>query len=175
MRARLLQTPATGPKPDSAAPGAEGGDDNEEKPHEQISLTEGGPGEEDETVVHEVRCKVLKFTPASKDADSGDDKPASKSPWSTQGVGPFRLLKNKSSGALRMLVRAEPRGHVVLNRGLLPNVAYTAEAKYVKMTTSNEKGDGLETWMIQVKTADMAKETAKILEEHKKSVGDGDK
>lgn len=166
----------TGPKPNLAAPGADGADDNEDKPHEQISLTEGGPGEEDETVIHEVRCKVLKFVPAGKDADkdSGDDKPKSKSPWSTQGVGPFRLLKNKSSGALRMLVRAEPRGHVVLNRGLLPNVSYTADAKYVKMTTSNETGDGLETWMIQVKTADMAKETAKILEDNKKSAEGSD-
>ncbi|KAH6697148.1 RanBP1 domain-containing protein [Plectosphaerella plurivora] len=169
------KTSTAGPKPDQAAPGAEGADESEDKPHEQISLTSGGPGEEDEEVVHEVRCKVLKFVPAGKDGDkgSGDDTPQkNKSPWQTQGVGPFRLLRHKTTGTHRMLVRAEPRGHVVLNRSMLPNVPYTAEAKYVKMATSNETGDGLETWMIQVKNADIAKELAKLLEEKKKGGGE---
>ncbi|KAH7357938.1 hypothetical protein B0T11DRAFT_354559 [Plectosphaerella cucumerina] len=170
------KTSTAGPKPDQVAPGADGADESEDKPHEQISLTSGGPGEEDEEVVHEVRCKVLKFVPAGKDGDkgSGDDTPQkNKSPWQTQGVGPFRLLRHKTTGTHRMLVRAEPRGHVVLNRTMLPNVPYTAEAKYVKMATSNETGDGLETWMIQVKNADIAKELAKILEDKKKG-GDGE-
>jgi hypothetical protein len=170
------KTSTAGPKPDQVAPGADGADESEDKPHEQISLTSGGPGEEDEEVVHEVRCKVLKFVPAGKDGDkgSGDDTPQkNKSPWQTQGVGPFRLLRHKTTGTHRMLVRAEPRGHVVLNRSMLPNVPYTAEAKYVKMATSNETGDGLETWMIQVKNADIAKELAKILEDKKKG-GDGE-
>lgn len=46
-------------------------------------------------------------------------------------------------------------------------MSYKADKKYVKITTSNEKGDGLETWMIQVKTADLAKELAAAMEKHK--------
>uniref|UniRef100_L2FH50 Nucleoporin nsp1 n=1 Tax=Colletotrichum fructicola (strain Nara gc5) TaxID=1213859 RepID=L2FH50_COLFN len=143
------------------------GDDADGKPHEQIKLTEGGPGEEDETVAHEVRAKVMKFVPAGSEEDDGDDQPKNKSPWSTKGIGPFRLLKHKTTGAVRMLLRAEPRGHVVLNRTVLPSETYKAEKKYVKLTTSNENGTGLETWMVQVKTEDMAKGLAAALESHK--------
>ncbi|KAF6845235.1 RanBP1 domain-containing protein [Colletotrichum musicola] len=167
----LATTPATGTPEPAAEPektAANGdGDDAEGKPHEQIKLTDGGPGEEDETVVHEVRAKVLKFTPAGEDKDSGDDQPKSKSPWSTKGIGPFRLLKHKTTGAVRMLLRAEPRGHVVLNRTVLPTEAYKADQKYVKLTTSNEAGNGLETWMVQVRTADLATQLAAALESNK--------
>lgn len=116
-----------------------------------------------------MRSKVLKFVPASEAAeDSGDEaKKKSKSPWVTRGIGPFRLLKHKTSGAVRMLVRAEPRGHVVLNRALLPKETYKNDGKYVKLLTSNETGDGLETYMVQVKNPDVAKGLAEVLEKHK--------
>lgn len=83
------------------------------------------------------------------------------------GVGPLRLLKHKETNAVRLLLRAEPRGHIAINRILLPNLNYRAEEKYVRLATSNEKGDGLETWMIQVKTKDLAKTLAEALEESK--------
>ncbi|KAK1593246.1 RanBP1 domain-containing protein [Colletotrichum navitas] len=169
----LATTPATGtPEPAAEAEKAGGsgeGDDADGKPHEQLKLTEGGPGEEDELVVHDVRAKIMKYIPAGseEDKDSGDDQPKNKSPWSTKGVGPFRLLKHKNTGAVRMLLRAEPRGHVVLNRSILPSETYKADKKYVKLTTSNEAGNGLETWMVQVKTEDLAKTLAATLETHK--------
>ncbi|KAK1989855.1 RanBP1 domain-containing protein [Colletotrichum falcatum] len=169
----LATTPATGtPEPTAEAEKAGGsgeGDDADGKPHEQLKLTEGGPGEEDEVVVHDVRAKIMKFIlPGSEeDKDSGDDQPKSKSPWTTKGVGPFRLLKHKNTGAVRMLLRAEPRGHVVLNRSVLSSETYKPDKKYVKLTTSNEAGNGLETWMVQVKTEDLAKTLAAALETHK--------
>ncbi len=143
-----------------------GEDGDAEAPHQQISLTEGGPGEEDEEVLHEVRAKVLKFVPPGQGSDS-DDKAKSKSPWTTKGVGPFRILKHKATGGVRILLRAEPRGHVALNRSLLPDMNYKAEEKYVKLTTSNDDGSGLETWMVQVKTKDLAVALAAALESHK--------
>lgn len=115
-----------------------------------------------------MRAKVLKFVPPGDKSDN-DEKAKSKSPWTTQGVGPLRLLKHKESGVVRLLLRAEPRGHVALNRALLPNMTYKADEKYVKITTSNEKGDGLETWMIQVKTKDLASAAAEALEKNKGS------
>ena len=128
-------------------------------------MTEGL--EADEEILHEVRAKVLKFVPAGDKSDGEEKTEKSKSPWSTQGVGPLRLLKHKDTNAVRLLLRAEPRGHVAMNRAVLPDMSYKADAKYVKMTTANEKGDSLETWMIQVKTQDLAKELAAALEEHK--------
>lgn len=168
----LATTPARGtPEPTGKAETAKEpakeptktADDEEGEKHEQINLTDGA--EEGEDTLHEVRAKVLKFIPAGSEAD---DKPKSKSPWSTQGVGPLRVLQNKETKLVRLLLRAEPRGHVALNRALMPEMSYKADNKYVKITTSNEKGDGLETWMIQVKTKELAIELAEALEKHKK-------
>ncbi|EFY92903.1 hypothetical protein J3458_004517 [Metarhizium acridum] len=164
----LATTPAAGtPEPSTQADTAKDGEATNEDggEHEQINLTDGV--NDDEEVRHEVRAKVLKFVPASEKSD--EDKPKSKSPWSTQGVGQLRLLQHKETKLVRLLLRAEPRGHVALNRALLPNLTYKADEKYVKLTTSNEKGDGLETWMIQVKTKDLAKELAELLEKNKEA------
>ncbi|KAM0481473.1 hypothetical protein ACHAPX_003584 [Trichoderma viride] len=152
--------PSTQVKTNSSA--ADNHDEDGEK-HEQISLTEGA--DKDEEVLHEVRAKVLKFVPAGEASDAEEKK--SKSPWATQGVGALRLLKHKETNAVRLLLRAEPRGNVAMNRSVLPDLSYKADEKYVKMTTSNDKGDGLETWMLQVKTKDLAKSLAEALETHK--------
>ncbi|KAM4066146.1 ranBP1 domain-containing protein [Hirsutella rhossiliensis] len=158
----LATTPAAGtPEPWNQAEGTTGGDHEGGDKHEQINLTDGV--DVNEEIVHEVRAKALKFVPP---ADS-DGKGKSKSPWSTQGIGPLRLLKHEETGMVRLVLRAEPRGHVALNRAVLPNMPYKADEKYVKITTSNEDGDGLETWMVQVKTKDMAKELAEALEKNK--------
>lgn len=164
----MATTPAAGtPEPSTQADGVkDGGGDNEDgEKHEQINLTDAVDSEEE--MLHEVRAKVLKFVPASENSD--EDKPKSKSPWSTQGVGQLRLLKHKESSVVRLLLRAEPRGHVALNRAVLSNMSYKADKKYVKITTSNEQGDGLETWMIQVKTEDSAKDLAEALEKNKEA------
>jgi nucleoporin NUP2 len=171
----LATTPATG-TPEPAAPEESRGTnaDGDEAPQEQLSLTEGGPGEEDETVVHEIRAKAVKLVTGgdSEDDDSGSAKDKKKNPWVTQGIGPLRLLKHKNTGAVRMLLRAEPRGHVALNKLVLPNFTYRVEpagSKYVKLTTATDDGKGLETWMLQVKTPDAAKQLAESLETNKKA------
>ncbi|KAL1836675.1 hypothetical protein VTJ49DRAFT_4802 [Mycothermus thermophilus] len=181
----LATTPAAStPEPsaaNAAATAAENGQgtdaDGDDAPQEQISLTDGGPGEEEEHAVFEVRAKAVKLVtgPSGGNGDSEDDsgsksadKPAkSKSPWQVQGVGPLRLLKHKTTGAVRMLLRAEPRGNVALNKVVLPDFTYKADAKYVKVPAATDDGKGLETWMLQVKTAESAKELAEKLEEHK--------
>ncbi|KAK1754504.1 nucleoporin nup61 [Echria macrotheca] len=169
----LATTPAAStPEPAAEVEQSRGTNaDGDEAPQEQISLTDGGPGEEDESVVHEVRAKAVKLVVGgdSEDDDSGSAKDK-KSPWKTQGVGPLRILKNKKTGAVRMLLRAEPRGHIALNKLVLPNFSYkvdSAGGKYIKLTTATEDGKGLETWMLQVKTADAAKALAESLEANK--------
>lgn len=123
--------------------------------------------------MYEVRAKALKLVVGgeSEGEQSGGDKKAAgadkKNPWKTQGVGPLRLMKHKTTGAVRMLLRAEPRGHVALNKRILPDFNYKAENKYVKITTSNDTGSGLETWMIQVKTKELATALSEALETHK--------
>jgi len=169
----LATTPATGtPEPGAAQEQAnqDGQEaDGEEGPQEQLSLTVGGPGEEDESIMHEVRAKALKLV--TKDGSESEESPNkdNKSPWKTMGVGPLRLLKHKTTGTVRLLLRAEPRGHVALNKAVLPNFNYKPEpgGKYVRLTTAGDSGSGLETWMLQVKTKEAAQALADALEAHK--------
>ncbi|KAL2159674.1 hypothetical protein VTH06DRAFT_2243 [Thermothelomyces fergusii] len=171
----LATTPAaTTPEPSANAEDGQGTNaDGDDAPQEQqISLTGGGPGEEDESVVHEVRAKAVKLVKSSDaedDSGASGDKAKSKNQWKVQGIGPLRLLKNKTTGVVRMLLRAEPRGHVALNKTILPDFSYKADAKYVKVATATDDGKGLETWMLQVKTPESAQALAEALEEHKKA------
>lgn len=167
----MATTPAAGtPEPSNQAEGG-GGEDGEggageADKQDQINLTDGL--EPDEELLHEVRAKVLKFMPPGEGADE-EEKAKPRSPWSTQGVGQLRLLKHKKTSVVRLLLRADPRGNVAMNRAVLAHVRYEATEKYVKVTTSNEAGDGLETWMVQVKTKELAKQLAEALEKHKGS------
>ncbi|KAL7622816.1 hypothetical protein AAE478_006495 [Parahypoxylon ruwenzoriense] len=139
-------------------------EDHEEAPQEQISLTDGGPGEEDEIILHEIRAKAIKYVPVVKGSDEEEER---KSPWSTQGVGPLRVLKNKSTGTVRVLLRAEPRGHVAMNKALLSDVGYGAKDKTVNFVAANDSGSGLETWVLQVKKPEYAQQLALALEANK--------
>ncbi|KAK8083357.1 Nucleoporin [Apiospora saccharicola] len=144
--------------------------DGEEAPQEQISLTTGGPGEENEEILLEVRAKATKFVPVVKGGDADED--GNKSPWRTQGLGPLRVLKNKNTGCVRLLLRAEPRGHVAMNKALLAQFEYkpdTVKKTSIKIMTAKDDGAGLETWLLQVKKPEMAAELATVLEANKNS------
>ncbi|ETS81866.1 hypothetical protein PFICI_06868 [Pestalotiopsis fici W106-1] len=155
-------TPVNGGTPEPQAAQADG---DAEPPQEQISLTEGGPGEEDEEVLHEVRAKAIKYV----DVKPGEDSPASKSPWQTQGVGQLRLLKHKNTGQVRILLRADPRGHIAMNKSLLSGPEYKADKKTVRVMVSKDDGSGLETWVLQMKEAESAVKLAAAFESWKTS------
>ncbi|KAI1159026.1 hypothetical protein F5B18DRAFT_664809 [Nemania serpens] len=137
-------------------------DDGEEAVQGQIKLTEGGPGEEDEIILHEVRAKVLKFISVDK-----RDEDKQTAPWVTQGVGPLRVLKNKTTGTVRIVLRAEPRGHIAINKTILADMEYKAKEKTINLVATSEDGAGLETWLLQVKKPELALELAGVLEANK--------
>ncbi|RDW62658.1 hypothetical protein BP5796_10960 [Coleophoma crateriformis] len=154
-------TTSRAPSPGQTTDGdsaAEGSNDPDAERHEQIDLTKGGPGEEHEDCIHEVRAKALKFTPS----DAGN-------PWSTKGLGPLRVLQHKETKATRVLLRADPSGTIVLNKGILAGVEYAAKGKTLKFLCTSDSGSGLETWMLQVKTPESAIALAEVLESNKSS------
>lgn len=166
----LATTPAAGtPEPEAAKKeiANETADEDGATQDQQVSLTDGGPGEEDEEVVHEVRAKALRHNPPKPGDDEKDKK--KDSPWKTEGLGPLRVLKHKTTGSVRILLRTEPAGKVAMNKLVLPNFDYTVDkgAKWIKVTTAKDDGKGLETWMLQVRNNEFAVKLAAALEEHK--------
>lgn len=141
--------------PGATTDGESTAEDPDAEKHEQISLTSGA-GEEDESVQLEIRAKALLY--GTKD----DGAPG----WNVKGLGVLKILKHKETGSSRILLRAEPRGNIVLNKSIL-NREYEAVAKTVKLATASDTGKSLETWLLQVKNDDIAKQLAEALKANK--------
>ena len=124
-------------------------------------------------MMYEVRCKALKEElDAPKVGENDNDKKdkkeeKSKSAWSIKGVGPLRILKHKTTGLVRVVHRAEPRGNVVINSIPIASMPYSPKGKYCIAPFPSESG-GLHKWMLMVKTADAAKALAHAINKYKK-------
>jgi hypothetical protein len=60
-----------------------------------------GPGEEDETTLHIVKCKVFKFA---------------ENTWKDQGIGFFKIKDNNVTGKKRLLCRNDATTNVMIVR-----------------------------------------------------------
>lgn len=139
---------------ESANESAADGEDDKVEKHEQIDLTSPGPGEENDDVVLQVKAKALKWESAS-------------SGWTSKGVGPLRVLKNRESHQTRVLLRQDPSGKIVLNFALSKSFTYeSSQSKSVRVPIVGESGK-IESWMIKVANDDDAKKLASALEENK--------
>lgn len=117
----------------------------------QVDLSSQGAGEEDEESIYEKRAKAYELV----------DKQ-----FKVLGVGPMRLLKHKTTGKTRLLLRADGSGRVLLNTGLKKQITYKAEESQVRVL--DLKPDGTPTtYLLRVKTKDDASELASKLEELK--------
>ena len=102
-------------------PTVEGGDDDDRVPEEEVTVVEGWApsvtlevkdhittGEEEEETLYSQRSKLLRW--AKNDEEDG---PAGE--WKERGTGDVKLLKNKSSGHVRLLMRQEKTMKIVAN------------------------------------------------------------
>ncbi|KAI9719314.1 MAG: hypothetical protein M1812_003644 [Candelaria pacifica] len=131
---------------DSTAEGAE------EESHIQLDLTNGGPGEEDEDVLYEVRAKAMVFKERK---------------YESKGVGFLRVLKHRETGKVRILLRQDPNGKLIINAALLSGVDYTTKGSTsVSLPIPTEQGT-LKPWIVRVGKAEDAADLAKVLESNK--------
>ena len=120
----------------------------------QIDLTAGGPGEEDEDVVFQVKGKALVYNRLS-------------SKWDVKGVGFLRVLRNRETGKTRMLMRSDPSGKILLNTGLAPQFKYESnQSKHVRLPFANESGT-IEGCTLRVGKDEDAKGLVGVLEANK--------
>lgn len=85
-------------------------------------------------------------------------------PWESKGVGVLRLLKNKETGATRVLMRQDPSGYIMINASLLKQEAmYSITSdKNVKMVFAEQDGQ-LATYMITLKTKELGEDLLKAM------------
>ncbi len=132
---------------DTQAKKAADGDDEQQA---QISLTKGGPGEEDESVVHEVRAKALSSSQRATMTKTRRRRTRvpgrSRGRWTAAHPQAQDYRGPCEFSSVRSLAAS-----IAMNKAILPSFTYKPEAnggKYVKITTSNHDGSGLETWML---------------------------
>lgn len=117
----------------------------------QVDLTRSGAGEENEDNLFELRANAFKLNKGVG--------------WQKQGVGLLRVLKHKSNGRSRALLRADPSGKVVLNVALQGGHPYTACKNSVQLLVPDAEGN-LNQWALRVKTAEIADKLSSIMKEN---------
>ena len=140
---------------------ADGEDEAVEK-HEQLNLTSGGPGEEDEDIIYEVRAKA-NIWDENKENEEGEKKGG----WETKGLGPFRIMKNRETSKARMLMRSDPSGRIIINSSISKQFKYDAPTKSTFRIPTLSSNHKIETWVVKIGKDSDATEIARMLEENK--------
>lgn len=129
------------------------GDPSDEQNDPQTNLGGPGPGEEDENSVYEKKSKVFEQV-------DGEFKPL--------GLGVLRVLVHKVSQKVRILVRAEGSGRILLNIPIRKEFSYKVIGKGQVRAMDIKPGNSVpSTYILRVKTDEDGNELAAKLEEVK--------
>ena len=134
----------------------------------QTSLMNAQDGNEDEELLVDIRAKGCKWEKAITSSNSAEI--VKEEGYHGQGVGPFKIYRNKTTGKTRMLLRSEPRGNITINANLMSNMNYTAEGSKsgaMRFGIMVPGSQVMERWMLKFKTRADADKVAKLMEENK--------
>jgi len=149
---------ATSPGAPSSVPDSTNGDGDEAAPAEVQSDFTALTAEErrDENVLFEVEKARCMFF--NKDAGQT---------WEVKGTGPLRVLKNKNSGATRVILRVAPTGKVVINSRVQKSYTYThmgkGQTRFMIVGSSGKP----ETYVAKMAQDEDAKRFAEVCEGNK--------
>lgn len=127
-------------------------DDDHAPSEAQLDLVSGGPGEEYEDAIFNVKAKAHVFDPETKQ-------------WVIKGLGTLRVMKNRDTGLVRILMRQSPSGKIVINTPLLKDFKYeNTQEKIIRIPIVDEDAK-VTSWLLKVGDAkDAAALTSVLLE-----------
>jgi len=108
-------------------------------PDEEIT-----PGEEEETTIQAVKCRISKR------------KPGTETGWVTLGVGQLRLKRHNDTGVSRLLHRDSNSRRITLNVSLFKGFKAKAQGKSLSVTVV-EDGNMTSTYALRVPTEEDAR------------------
>ncbi|XP_058057822.1 E3 SUMO-protein ligase RanBP2 [Anopheles bellator] len=103
-------------------------------------------GEEDEDVLYSHRAKLYRFV---------------SSEWKERGIGDVKILKHKTTGKLRMIMRREQVLKICLNHALTEDVCYSKKDEKSWQFVANDFSEGtfeLMNFCLRFKSVDIAQE-----------------
>lgn len=124
-------------------------------------------GEENDEILYESRAIISRMY---KESEIPEKSKIVKG-WNKMGTGVVKVLKDKTSSKTRIVFRAEPGANVILNTRLISGGTYQSQAagKGGAVTFPVATDNGMQMWMIRVKTLENAQEAAKAMETNKKN------
>lgn len=119
---------------------------------------ESKTGEENEEALYTKRAKLMHFNPSDSEL-----------PYTSKGLGDIKLLKNKSTGKTRFLMRAEGGLRVILNTLVNKDVDYVkmGNGSMVRVPILNPETNAIDTYVIKVKTPADGEELSKAINDAK--------
>lgn len=139
----------------SNATSAQASDDDAAPPESQSNMTSLTEAEsQQEETLMEIKAKMMH--PPKKGS----------SEWTTVGTGPLRVLKDKTSGTVRILSRCEPRGQVVLNCALQKGLNFSKKQKCAITFALPDASGNPEGWVIRVGLDAKAEELLGVLQKN---------
>ena len=141
---------------------SEGENENEETNEPQQDDLSGllESEKEAEDVLLDVKAKIMEFKKADPDRKTTAG-------WHNRGQGPLRVLKNKETGIVRLLMRTSPAGQIVVNSRLLKEVQYKKmKAKTAQIAVVNKEG-GLTSLMVRMGSDENVDQLVAVCEENK--------
>ena len=151
--------------------GDEGGADEDYEPDVHFKpviplpeLVEVKTGEEDEEVLFTNRAKLFRFVAETKE-------------WKERGIGDFKVLKNKQTGKVRFLMRREQVLKICCNHFLSREMDFkplsSSDKAWQWSAADFAEGEVTnELFALKFKTADLANEWKKIVDDCKANVSD---
>jgi len=136
---------------DTAADGNADADTESQLPQTDLTALTADEKRTESVLFETERARCMFFDKSNKD-----------SPWDVKGTGPLRVLKNKSTDVVRIVVRIAPSGKVAINTRLNSEVKYEFKGKGMVQFGIAKEGGVVEQWMIKVKEDDVAKQFAGI-------------
>lgn len=122
-------------EPSGSAEGTEGGEDDTSAGSVFKGLANETSGEEDEEMVYTCRARAFKLATG----------------WTSQGTGVVKLLKHKTTGRSRILLRIEPNGNIALNTFLKKEFDYQISGNSVQLMVPVADTAAPEHWAIRMK------------------------
>ncbi|MCJ1396275.1 hypothetical protein MMC18_009164, partial [Xylographa bjoerkii] len=157
---------ATSPGISTGGESAVEGDEEDGPPDAQIDLASARRGEEDEECLLEVKAKSLELGSITP-KDEPQNNVSQEKKWIKRGLGPLRILKNRSTGKVRIVHRVETVGKIILNAALMQGMTYKhATDKTVTFGVATGAGN-IAQWTIMVGSKEKAAELASLLEGNK--------
>ncbi|WVN88213.1 uncharacterized protein L203_103414 [Cryptococcus depauperatus CBS 7841] len=151
-------TVTTAPTSSEATPVLTDGEDTAGEPSTNLATT-AGAGEENEDTLYEVRGKLNKLEDGR---------------YISEGLGIFKMKKEKKGSRRRLLMRTDGNGNVIMNMVLKSTFSPSADGSFLKFLGFNT--DGKPTlYALRVKTAQSAEKVKEALAKEVENIKDEEK